>query len=245
MLDALVDTLAREAGPVSVIETHISAVLLTAQRAYKLKKPVNLGFLDFTRLRQRRHFCREELRLNRRLAPDLYLSVLPITGSVSGPAPGRQRPGHRLRGRNASLPAGGVVRSPARRRAPRRRAHRCARRVHRGLSPAPAAGAGGLALRPSRRSCCKPPATTSPPCATVPVHAAARDWIASPPGPRPNTGAAARCWRGAGSTAGCANVTATCTLATSSGWTASRCRSTASNSTPPCAGRTCTASWPS
>ncbi|MBC7162491.1 MAG: AAA family ATPase [Immundisolibacter sp.] len=88
MLDALVDTLAREAGPVRVVETHISAVLLTAQRAYKLKKPVNLGFLDFTRLRQRRHFCREELRLNRRLAPELYLSVMPITGTVAAPRPG-------------------------------------------------------------------------------------------------------------------------------------------------------------
>lgn len=85
MLDALVDTLARDAGPVTVLETHISAVLLTAQRAYKLKKPVDLGFLDFTQLRQRRHFCREELRLNRRLAPDTYLAVLPITGSVTAP----------------------------------------------------------------------------------------------------------------------------------------------------------------
>lgn len=85
MLDALVDTLACDGGPVTVIETHISAVLLTAQRAYKLKKPVDLGFLDFTGLRQRRNFCREELRLNRRLAPDIYLSVLPITGSVSVP----------------------------------------------------------------------------------------------------------------------------------------------------------------
>lgn len=85
MLDALVDTLAREAGPVRVVETHISAVLLNAQRAYKLKKPVNLGFLDFTGLRQRRHFCLEELRLNRRLAPDIYLSVLPVTGSATAP----------------------------------------------------------------------------------------------------------------------------------------------------------------
>jgi hypothetical protein len=85
LLDALVHTLAREAGPVSIIETHISAVLLAGERAYKLKKPVDLGFVDFTTLRRRRHFCREELRLNRRLAPDLYLSVLPITGSASAP----------------------------------------------------------------------------------------------------------------------------------------------------------------
>ncbi len=85
MLDRLVTALARDTGAVTVIETHISAVLLTAERAYKLKKPVDLGFLDFTRLRQRRHFCREELRLNRRLAPDIYLAVLPITGSASAP----------------------------------------------------------------------------------------------------------------------------------------------------------------
>jgi len=85
MLDALVGTLARDGGPVTVIETHISAVLLAGERAYKLKKPVDLGFLDFTTLRRRRYFCREELRLNRRLAPDLYLSVPPITGSVSAP----------------------------------------------------------------------------------------------------------------------------------------------------------------
>ncbi|WP_372718814.1 AAA family ATPase [Immundisolibacter sp.] len=85
MLEALADTLAREVGPVSVIETHISAVLLTTERAYKLKKPVRLGFLDFTRLSQRRHFCREELRLNRRLAPDIYLAVRPVTGSVNAP----------------------------------------------------------------------------------------------------------------------------------------------------------------
>ena len=85
MLNALVATLRRSVGPVTLIETHISAVLLAGERAYKLKKPVDLGFLDFTGLRQRRHFCREELRLNRRLAPDIYLSVLPITGSVSAP----------------------------------------------------------------------------------------------------------------------------------------------------------------
>ncbi|HEY0675216.1 MAG TPA: hypothetical protein VGD25_03310, partial [Immundisolibacter sp.] len=85
MLDALVHTLAREAGPVRIIETHISAVLLAGERAYKLKKPVDLGFVDFTTLRRRRHFCHEELRLNRRLAPDLYLSVLPITGSAIAP----------------------------------------------------------------------------------------------------------------------------------------------------------------
>lgn len=69
----------------TVIETHISWVILTGPFAYKIKKPVNLGFLDFTTLDQRRHFCTEELRLNRRLAPQLYLDIITITGSVAAP----------------------------------------------------------------------------------------------------------------------------------------------------------------
>ncbi|AZD24520.1 hypothetical protein C4K22_5458 [Pseudomonas chlororaphis subsp. aurantiaca] len=68
-----------------VIETHISWVLLTGPYAYKLKKPVNFGFLDFTGLEARGHFCGEELRLNQRLTDDLYLEVLPITGTVDAP----------------------------------------------------------------------------------------------------------------------------------------------------------------
>lgn len=77
--------LAEPGRPVQVIETHISAVLLAGDFAYKLKKPVDLGFVDFTRRSARRHFCREELRLNRRLAPQLYLAVLPITGRRDAP----------------------------------------------------------------------------------------------------------------------------------------------------------------
>jgi aminoglycoside phosphotransferase family enzyme/predicted kinase len=73
---------------VAVLETHISAVLLTGAFAYKIKKPVDLGFLDFRSLDARRHFCEEELRLNRRTAPQLYIEVVPITGSVSAPAVG-------------------------------------------------------------------------------------------------------------------------------------------------------------
>ena len=68
-----------------VIETHISWVILTGAYAYKLKKPVDFGFLDFTELAARKHFCEEELRLNQRMAADLYLEVLPITGSVEAP----------------------------------------------------------------------------------------------------------------------------------------------------------------
>lgn len=67
------------------IETHISIVLLTGQYAYKFKKPVDLGFVDFTDLDKRRHYCDEELRLNRRLAPDLYLDVIAIGGSIESP----------------------------------------------------------------------------------------------------------------------------------------------------------------
>lgn len=68
-----------------VIETHISYVLLTGSYAYKFKKSVNLGFLDFSTLERRKFYCDEELRLNQRLAPDLYVKVIAITGSVQSP----------------------------------------------------------------------------------------------------------------------------------------------------------------
>jgi aminoglycoside phosphotransferase family enzyme/predicted kinase len=70
---------------VELIETHISWVLLAGERVYKLKKPVNLGFLDFTTLARRRRFCHEEVRLNRRLTTDVYLDVVAITGRASAP----------------------------------------------------------------------------------------------------------------------------------------------------------------
>ncbi len=71
---------------VRLLETHISWVLLASDYAYKIKKPLNLGFLDFSTLEQRKFYCEEELRLNRRLAPDYYLNVIPITGSEQTPA---------------------------------------------------------------------------------------------------------------------------------------------------------------
>ncbi|NJK59495.1 MAG: AAA family ATPase [Oscillatoriales cyanobacterium SM2_1_8] len=61
-----------------LLQTHISYVVLAGDWAYKLKKSVNFGFLDFSTLAQRQHFCHEELRLNRRLAADLYVGVVPI-----------------------------------------------------------------------------------------------------------------------------------------------------------------------
>lgn len=68
-----------------LIETHISWVILTGDYVYKIKKPVNLGFLDFSSLDKRKHLCEEEIRLNRRLAPNIYLDVVIITGSMEQP----------------------------------------------------------------------------------------------------------------------------------------------------------------
>ena len=65
---------------VQLIETHISWVLLTGRFAYKIKKPVELGFVQTGTLQQRLHCCHEELRLNRRMAADLYCAVVPVLG---------------------------------------------------------------------------------------------------------------------------------------------------------------------
>jgi hypothetical protein len=82
--EALARALARTLGA-ELIETHISWVLLAGEHAYKLKKPVRLPFVDYGTLEARRHFCEEEVRLNRRLAPSLYLGVARITGSLAAP----------------------------------------------------------------------------------------------------------------------------------------------------------------
>ena len=94
LVSALRDAAISRAGEKSValIETHISYVLLTGQFAYKIKKVVELGFLDFRSLAARRFYCEEELRLNRRLAPKLYLEVVGITGSVEAPLLGGAGP---------------------------------------------------------------------------------------------------------------------------------------------------------
>lgn len=68
-----------------LVETHVSWVLLTGDYAYKIKKPLNLGFLDFSTLEKRRFYCEEEVRLNRRLAGDYYLGVIPVTGVPEHP----------------------------------------------------------------------------------------------------------------------------------------------------------------
>ena len=90
-MDALMTALQKPAlydHPVDsfrLIETHISRVLLTGSYAYKFKKPVNFGFLNFSTLEKRKYYCEEELRLNKRLAASLYLDIVTITGTQEHP----------------------------------------------------------------------------------------------------------------------------------------------------------------
>ena len=65
--------------PIKVIQTHISVIFLTGDYAYKIKKPVNFGFLDYSTLEKRQYFLNQELTMNQAIAPDLYLDILPIT----------------------------------------------------------------------------------------------------------------------------------------------------------------------
>jgi aminoglycoside phosphotransferase family enzyme/predicted kinase len=71
-------------GEVMLVQTHISYVFLVGEFAYKVKKPLNLGFLDYSTLERREYFCRREVELNRRLCPDLYLGVVPIVAVGDG-----------------------------------------------------------------------------------------------------------------------------------------------------------------
>lgn len=66
-------------GSVTVVQTHISVVFVADAFVYKIKKPVNFGFLDFSTLEKRAYYCHREVELNRRLSRDLYLGVLPVT----------------------------------------------------------------------------------------------------------------------------------------------------------------------
>lgn len=85
-MDVMIEALLRREAydhpveSIRLLETHISWILLTGPFAYKLKKPVDLGFVDFSTPERRRWFCREELRLNRRLAPDLYVDLREVRG---------------------------------------------------------------------------------------------------------------------------------------------------------------------
>jgi aminoglycoside phosphotransferase family enzyme/predicted kinase len=105
---ALVGALAR-ALDAQLIETHISWVLLAAGFAYKVKKPLRLPFVDYATLALRRHFCQEELRLNRRLAPSLYLGVSRITGTPAAPALDGEGPVLEYAVRMRRFPAGALL----------------------------------------------------------------------------------------------------------------------------------------
>lgn len=88
LIDALrnPDVYPHPVDDVELIETHISWVLLAGEFVYKLKKPLDLGFLDFSMLEKRRFYCEEEVRLNRRTAPDIYLDVVGIGGTPAHPS---------------------------------------------------------------------------------------------------------------------------------------------------------------
>ncbi|GAA4409222.1 hypothetical protein GCM10011450_23230 [Advenella faeciporci] len=86
MVKGLCQKLEAQAGTQAVVtQTHISTIILAGEFAYKLKKPLKLPFLDFSTLENRHHFCLKELAINQRTAPELYLAVLPVTGSPLAP----------------------------------------------------------------------------------------------------------------------------------------------------------------
>ncbi len=64
---------------IDIVQTHVSIVFLTGEYAYKVKKSVNFGFLDFSTLEKRKHFCEQELAMNKEIAPDIYLEVIPLS----------------------------------------------------------------------------------------------------------------------------------------------------------------------
>lgn len=78
------ETYPGESGPIEIIETHMSWVFLTSRHAFKMKKPVRYEYLDFSTLEARRFDCSEEVRLNRRLAGETYLGVVPVVATSGG-----------------------------------------------------------------------------------------------------------------------------------------------------------------
>lgn len=85
LVAALASSLQQATGAVERFETHISWILVAGEHAWKIKKAVHFDFLDFSSLDARRFYCEQELQLNRRLAPALYLDVQAITGSIEAP----------------------------------------------------------------------------------------------------------------------------------------------------------------
>jgi aminoglycoside phosphotransferase family enzyme len=86
VVEALVEPRAYPHKPqkIELVQTQMSFVFLAGEYVYKVKKPVNLGYLDYTTLEKRQYFCRQEVELNRRLCPDAYLSVVPVIEEEGG-----------------------------------------------------------------------------------------------------------------------------------------------------------------
>ncbi len=86
VISSLLDSLSRTYGHegVELLQTHISYIILTPEYVYKIKKPVNFGFLDYSTIKKRRFFCEQEVFLNSRISPDIYIGVLPIVESGGG-----------------------------------------------------------------------------------------------------------------------------------------------------------------
>ena len=79
------DTYPHPVAAITRLETHISWIFLSGEFAYKIKKPVDLGFLDFSTLAKRKHYCQQELELNQRLAPEIYLGLVSLSGEPEAP----------------------------------------------------------------------------------------------------------------------------------------------------------------
>jgi len=111
LIDALIeqDILGHKAVTPQLIETHTAWVILTGEFAWKIKKPVNFGFLDYSTLGKRHFYCDEEVRLNRRFAPQIYLDVVAIAGSAECPRPGGDGPVLEYAVRMRQFPAGGLL----------------------------------------------------------------------------------------------------------------------------------------
>ncbi|MFQ5642292.1 MAG: AAA family ATPase [Thiogranum sp.] len=111
LIDTLIgqDVLGHDAAGTRLIETHTAWVILAGEFAWKIKKPVNFGFLDYSTLEKRRYYCAEELRLNRRFAPQIYLDVVAITGSAESPRVGGEGPVLEYAVRMHRFAAGGLL----------------------------------------------------------------------------------------------------------------------------------------
>jgi aminoglycoside phosphotransferase family enzyme len=222
---------------VELIETHISWVLLAGRFAYKLKKPVDFGFLDFTALAARKRFCEEELRLNRRTAPELYLEVVPIGGTPDDPRLGAT-PAIEYAVKMRRFAQDALLDRIA------KRGELTAERVD--AIAAAVAGFHARIERAPRASACGSPERVA---AFAEQNFDQLDTLVAAPADFEHL-EALRTWTGLEFSArreifaerkreaSCASATATCTWATSPSSKAARSRSTASNSIPRCAGST-------